>query len=296
MRFLLKLMKKLSSTLTMDIDARLNKIQESLGRIETRQTAELSSGNLLNNEFRVFSQWGEDGIIQKLIHHIDVGKKIFIEFGVENYRESNTRFLLTNNNWSGLVIDGSQSNIDYIKRDNIYWQYNLKAECAFITKENINQIFEKNGIKGDIGILSIDIDGNDYWVWEAITTVSPAVVVIEYNAKFGSDLAVTVPYEKDFVRSKKHHSMIYYGASLKALHILGRKKGYALVGCNSNGVNAFFVRNDLMVNEIKEVTVEDGYFSNLFRESRDIDGKLIYLSPEEELELILTMPLIEVNE
>jgi len=296
MRFFLKLRQKSRSILTMDIDARLDKIQESLGRIETRQTAELASGNLLNNEFRVFSQWGEDGIIQKLIRHIDIGEKIFIEFGVENYTESNTRFLLTNNNWSGLVIDGSQSNIDYIKRDKIYWQYNLKAECAFITKENINQIFEKNGIKGDIGILSIDIDGNDYWVWEAITTVNPAIVIIEYNAKFGSDLSVTVPYESDFVRSKKHYSMIYYGASLKALYILGSKKGYTLVGCNSNGVNAFFVRNDLMVNEIKEVTVADGYFSNLFRESRDIDGKLMYLSPEEELKLILTMPLIEINE
>ena len=293
MYLLKKLKQKLISILT--IDARLYKIQEALGRVEARQTAELTSGNLQSNEFRVSSQWGEDGIIQKLIRHIDIKKEIFIEFGVERYTESNTRFLLTNNNWSGLVIDGNQNNIDYIKKDQIYWQHNLKAECSFITKENINQIFDKNGIQGDIGILSIDIDGDDYWVWEAITTVNPAIVIVEYNAKLGADLAVTVPYESDFIRLKKHYSMIYYGASLKALHILGNKKGYTLVGCNSTGANAFFVRQDLMVDEIKEVTVEEGYVCNSFRESRDINGNLTYLSHEEELKLLLTMPLIKIS-
>ena len=118
----------------------LIKVQEALGRIESRQIQDLN-GKLKQNsiptsieksEFRVFSQWGEDGIIQALVRSIEIERKIFIEFGVQDYTESNTRFLLVNNNWSGLVIDGSLKNINYIKQDKIYWQHNLKAEYAFI--------------------------------------------------------------------------------------------------------------------------------------------------------------------
>lgn len=277
------------------IDSRLLKVQEALGRIESRQISELNPNNLFQNEFRVFSQWGEDGIIQKLIRHIKINKKIFVEFGVENYMESNTRFLLTNNNWSGLVIDGSQENIDYIKKDQIYWQYNIKAECSFITRENINQTFEKNGVVGEIGILSIDIDGNDYWVWDAINVVNPAIVIVEYNARFGADLSVTVPYVPDFLRSKQHYSMIYFGASLKALCKLANKKGYAFVGCNSSGVNAFFVKREMMVDDIQEVTIEAGYVRNQFRESRDVNGSLQYLSFEQEQKLLLSLPLVTIE-
>ncbi|MFM6343717.1 MAG: hypothetical protein ACKPFK_01030, partial [Dolichospermum sp.] len=106
-------------------------------------------------EFRAFSQWGEDGIIQFLIRNVPINRKIFVEFGVQNYTESNTRFLLINNNWSGLVIDGGSEEIYYIKNDPIYWQYNLKAVNSFITKDNINQIISDNGIQGEIGLLSV---------------------------------------------------------------------------------------------------------------------------------------------
>ena len=120
----------------------LEHIKTSLGRIEARQL-----GNTVNDirahEFKVFSQWGEDGIIQFLINQINIPNRIFIEFGVQNYTESNTRFLLQNNNWSGLVIDGSQNNISYVKNDPIYWRYNLKAECAFIDRDNINRLISQ---------------------------------------------------------------------------------------------------------------------------------------------------------
>ena len=205
--------------------------------------------------------------------------------------ESNTRFLLINNNWSGLVIDGNPDNIACIKSAPIYWRHNLKADCAFVTKENINDLLMSNAVESNIGILSIDIDGNDYWVWDAINVVNPSIVIIEYNARFGLDLSVTVPYDPDFVRSEKHYSMIYFGASIKALCALGAKKGYAFVGCGSAGVNAFFVRQDLMVDEIKEVTVEEGFVRNKFRESRNADGQLNYLSEEEEYKLLTSMPL-----
>lgn len=276
------------------LDARIQFIQEALGRIEVRQLSDKCLPELQQNEFKVYSQWGEDGIIQKLLRHITIVRKVFIEFGVQNYIESNTRFLLVNNNWAGLVIDGSQENINFIKQDSIYWRHNLKAECNFITRTNVNSIFEKNGINGEIGILSIDIDGNDYWIWEAINSVDPAIVIVEYNARFGPDRAVTVPYDPKFVRDQAHYSMIYYGASLKALCLLGNRKGYAFVGCNSAGNNAFFVRRDLMVPSLVELSATDGFVQNQFREARDINGELSFLTYDQEVAMLERLPLVDV--
>ncbi|MFM6496415.1 MAG: hypothetical protein ACKPHF_05825 [Dolichospermum sp.] len=273
----------------------LHKLQETLGRIEARQLETLNSKSIRDNEFRAFSQWGEDGIIQFLIRNVPINRKIFVEFGVQNYTESNTRFLLINNNWSGLVIDGGSEEISYIKNDPIYWQYNLKAVNSFITKDNINQIISDNGIQGEIGLLSVDIDGNDYWVWQAIDCINPAIVISEYNFRFGANKAVTVPYDASFVRSKAHYSNIYYGASLKALCILADKKGYAFVGCNSAGNNAFFVRKDLKPDAINEITVQEGYVKGQFRESRDEKGNLLYLSLEEEQNILNSLPLVEIE-
>ena len=197
------------------LPSQIYKMQEALGRIEQRQTAQASG--FRESEFRVFSQWGEDGIIQFLLQHVPIKRPLFIEFGVENYIESNTRFLLTNNQWSGIVIDGSDENIEYIKRDPIYWAANLKAVSAFITKDNINELITQNGITGDIGILSIDIDGNDYWVWKAIDCVSPSIIICEYNSLFGPVAEVTTPYDPAFVRDTALFSKVYYGASISAL-------------------------------------------------------------------------------
>jgi hypothetical protein len=273
----------------------LQKLQESLGRIETRQLQVIDSKGIEGNEFKVFSQWGEDGIIQFLIRNINIPQKIFIEFGVENYTESNTRFLLVNNNWSGLVIDGNIENVNFIKNDPIYWQHNLKAISSFIDKDNINSIISENGIKGEIGILSVDIDGNDYWVWQSIDVVSPAIVIVEYNFRFGKDKALTIPYDPNFVRSLAHDSMIYYGASLKALCLLAKQKGYSFVGCNTAGNNAFFIRQDLKPSCIQELTAEEGFVAGQFRESRDQDGNLLFLSCSEEEALLASLPLVEIS-
>ena len=246
------------------------------------------------NEFRVFSQWGEDGILQFLINNVDIKNRIFIEFGVQDYLESNTRFLLINNNWTGLVIDGNKRDILRIKKDPIYWQYNLKAVNEFITKDNINQIIQDNGIIGEIGILSIDIDGVDYWVWEAIECISPVIVIVEYNSRFGPKKAVTVPYEENFARKSAHFSMIYYGASLNAFCKLATKRGYVFVGCNSAGNNAFFVLSSLKSDVVQELLPEDGFVSAQFRESRDSAGNLAYQTRDEELKTLSGLPLIEV--
>jgi hypothetical protein len=274
----------------------LHRVREALGRIESRQLMNAQHGSIREYEFRVFSQWGEDGIIQFLIRNVAIRRKTFVEFGVENYVESNTRFLLVHNNWSGLVIDSNEDHIRYIRRDPICWRHDLHAACEFVHAENINKILASNGTTGDIGLLSIDVDGNDYWIWKATDAVTPAIVVIEYNHRFGPEKAVTIPYDRNFLREKAHYSNIYYGASLRALCLLGSRKGYAFVGCNSAGNNAFFVRKDLMPDCLKEVTVEAGFVAGLFRESRDKSGQLLYLSGEEERKILSSLPLQEVKE
>jgi hypothetical protein len=280
--------------LLVGLDHKLNRLQESVGRIEARQTAQ--AVDLQASEFRAFSQWGEDGIIQRLVSLVPIERPTFVEFGVQEYTEANTRFLLINDNWSGLVIDGSTSNIDIIKHSEIYWRHNLKAVCAFITRDNINELIGGAGLTGDIGLLSVDIDGNDYWVWEAIDVVSPRIVVVEYNARFGAESAVTVPYDPQFTRSSAHSSMIYYGASLAALVKLGTKKGYDFVGSNSAGNNAFFVRRDVRPQALAAVSAAQGFRQAQFREARGADGQLQYLTLEQERQILRTLPLVEVKE
>jgi len=275
--------------------ARLEYIQEALGRIEARQLSGTDRPHLADNEFRVFSQWGEDGIIQFLLRNVPITNKTFVEFGVEDYRQANTRFLLVNNNWHGLVLDSSTQNIAKIKATAIHSNYDLKAVQAFITKDNINEILKNSGLSGEIGLLSIDIDGNDFWVWNAINVIDPIIVVIEYNHRFGRDRAVTVPYDESFDRFRSTRPLVYFGASLKALCLLAQKKGYAFLGCNSNGVNAFFVRKDKKPDLLKELTPEEGFIPGNFSELRDETGKIVKSTPETEREMILRLPLIDVS-
>jgi hypothetical protein len=274
------------------LPSKIYRIQEALGRIEQRQVARCS--DFRQAEFRVFSQWGEDGIIQYLLKSVAIERQIFVEFGVENYTESNTRFLLTNNQWAGLVIDGSAENIDYIKRDAIYWASNLKAEHAFITKENINDLLSRNGIVGDIGLLSVDIDGNDYWIWQAIDTIAPRIVICEYNSHFGSSAEVTIPYDGAFVRDSAHFSKIYYGASVAALCSLAAAKGYSLVASNAAGNNIFFVRNDL-VGSLPVLSPAQAYRHAQFREYHDESGRLTYDDFETRLRKISHLPLYDLK-
>ena len=191
-------------------------------------------------------------------------------------------------------MDGSQKNIEFIRRDPIYARHDLKAICAFIKTANINRLLEDNLPTKSIGLLSIDIDGNDYWIWKAIDSVEPAIVVTEYNAGFGPSRAVTIPYDENFVRSRAHYSHIYYGASLKALWILAQEKGYDLVCCNSYGNNAFWVRKDLRPPALPALTCEEAYCARQFREARDPEGHPTFLNLEEEKKILATLPLVEI--
>lgn len=269
---------KISSYFRQEFDALKVLAGKSLVFEVRRNAGKLKS--LHEAEFSVFSQWGDDGIIQYLIHTLDIKNKTFIEFGVENYTEANTRFLLINDNWKGLVIDGSKKNVDYIKSDPISWKYSIDAISAFITRENLNSLIENAGFKGEIGILHIDVDGNDYWFWECLTVVNPEIVIMEYNSAFGADAAITVPYQGDFIVRKVHYSALFFGSSLKALSILAESRGYALVGCNSAGNNAYFVRKDKL-NGIQPLTVSQAFVRCKFRQNRDESGSLTLKSDAE---------------
>ena len=266
------------------------------GRQLCRQNWNLKSvDSLADAEFSIFSQWGDDGIIQWLIRHIKFPNHTFVEFGVEDYRESNTRFLMMNNNWSGFVMDGSRANVDRIIKSEYYWKYDLKALSAFITAENVNDLILKSGFESDVGILHIDLDGNDYWIWKAIKVISPIIAIVEYNSVFGADRAITVPYDPSFNRTKAHFSNLYFGSSLSALNMLSQDKGYAFIGCNSSGNNAYFIRRDFLRHPIQEVGLKDGFVESKFRESRSKRGSLTYSSNKMRIDEIKGMPAWNVS-
>jgi len=193
--------------------------------------------------FKVFSQSDEDGIIEEIFNRVKTTDKTFVEFGVQNGLESNGHYLL-HKGWNGLWIEGSGKAVKEIGRlfEKPIKDKRLTVVNAFIDRDNINTLIEKDGgISGEIDLLSIDIDGNDYWVWEAIKCVNPRVVVIEYNAKFPPNFEWVMEYDPTHI----WHGDDNMGASLKSLELLGARLGYRLVGTNILGINAFFVRNDL---------------------------------------------------
>jgi len=256
----------------------LDALRESIGRIEARQLADLR-GPLRDHEFKVFSQSGEDGILQYLTRIVAPLDRSFVEIGVEDYREANTRFLLIKDQWSGLVVDGSAPNVARIFSDQVYWTRRLRVAEAFIDRDNVNGVLTAHGATGELGLLSVDIDGNDYWVFDAINCVAPAIAIVEYNYRFGPTAAVTIPYDPAYRRSQSSPSWLVTGASLQAIANAAARKDMAFVGCNSFGNNAFFVRRDLVPSWFELPTVQQGFVSGQFRESLVRDG--VYVVPDE---------------
>ena len=250
---------------------------------------------LQDAEFKVFSQFGEDGILQYLIRETGITRKetTFIEFGVQNYSEANTRFLLMNDYWRGMIIDGNKQYIDSVRNQDIYWLHDLTAVDAWIDRDNINQLIGDVGFSGDLGILSIDIDGNDYWVWERIEVVNPVIVVVEWNSVFGPSHSISVPYDPAFQREKAHYSNLFWGSSISAFSHLAARKGYVLLGSNTAGNNLFFVRND-RIGRLKPLSVAEAYVESRFRDSRDATGKLNFLGGDKRRLEILDLPVVDV--
>lgn len=249
---------------------------------------------LAEAEFKVFSQFGDDGIIQYLVDTLCPSPTRFVEFGVSDYLESNTRFLLTHNNWNGLVMEGDRSQVDRIRKMELSWRHDLTAVHAFVDRDNINDLLRQHGFDGPLGLLHIDIDGNDYWVWNAIDACDPTIVIMEYNSVFGSERPITVPYDPAFVRSKAHYSRLFYGASLPALCHLANQKEYAFVGSNSAGNNAYFVKRTCL-GPLKELTAVEGYVESRFSESCDERGGLTLVRGDARRALIADLPVVDVS-
>jgi hypothetical protein len=207
--------------------------------------------------FRVFSQFEEDGKLLFIFSLLEMTNKRFVEIGSDDGINSNSANLYFNFGWHGLFIDGNPKSIrrgrKFFRKYPHPWFYQPKFTCARVKRENVNQLIEEAGIKGEIGLLSIDIDGNDYWVWDAISVVDPQVVIIETHNEFGLN-NIVVPYDPEYFFPGKHP--VYHGASPVAMNKLAQRKGYRLVGANELGFNFIFVRNDLLKKELPEVSVE----------------------------------------
>jgi hypothetical protein len=239
------------------------------------------------SECRVYSQNGEDGILLYLFSRIGVTDRRFVEFGIGDGSECNTANLALTFGWRGLLMEADGALADrartfYAAQPTLRTS-SLRVECADVEPDTINELLRRFGVEGELDLLSIDIDGNDYWVWEATEGVSPRVVVIEYNASFGRASSVTVPYRRGFDRYREHVSGYYHGASLGALARLAERKGYLLAGCDSRGTNAFFVRADAANGLIEPVAVEDAFFPLYERAHLSVDQQF---SAVEHLELV----------
>jgi hypothetical protein len=192
------------------IEKRYDEVKISQGTILSQLNNRAAHQSLNSYEFKVFSQWGEDGILQHLTQLIPIKNKTFIEFGVEDFFESNCRFLLMKDDWKGFVIDGSESNIARLKASYFFWKHDLNAKTAFVTKDTIDRLLQESGFEQDLGILSIDVDGVDYFVFDSIVSYKPRILILEFNSVFGPERKITVPYRADFYRTKAHYSNLYY--------------------------------------------------------------------------------------
>ncbi len=192
--------------------------------------------------FKVCSQYDEDGILQEIFNRIGLGARKFVEFGVENGLENNTLKLLLEG-WSGLWIEGSEDFVSQInaKFQDVIANGRLRVKAAFITPENINGLIGEH-FTGEMDLLSIDIDGNDIHVLDAIDVIRPRVVIVEYNGKFPPPMNLVQRYNPEH----RWKGTDYGGSSLVAITKVAGRKGYSLVGCGIAGVNAFFVRDDLL--------------------------------------------------
>jgi hypothetical protein len=214
-----------------------------------------SPKNLLPFGYKIYSQSDEDGILREIFNRIGVTNRTFLEIGVGNGLENNTVAFLFEK-WKGLWLESSAKSTRKIEKNyaNVIKSGHLKVINSFVTKENINDLISWEG--KEIDLLSIDIDGNDAHVFEAITSITPRVVVIEYNAKFPPPIVYCMKYNATYIWKKDD----CLGASLKYLEILFAEKGYCLIGCNITGVNAFFVRKDLVGDKFESPYTAEKHF------------------------------------
>ena len=234
-QFFVRLIKKIK----LDIYA-FDKIMFCVGEVQISQNKnryeEVTDLNEI--EVKIFSQNGEDGIIDYLVSSLKLNTKNFVEIGVGSYRESNTRFLYNKYHPKGLIVDFIDDMEKKVKPFVNLWKGDLRICNKQINSENILDTLNQS-CDYEIDIFSIDIDSIDYWIIEKLNKRISKIFVAEYNPVFGSDIEVTVPNISGFERNKYHYSNLCYGMSLRALINLMDKKGYYFIGANLQKINAF---------------------------------------------------------
>jgi hypothetical protein len=221
---------------------------------------------LSETEFRCFSQNGEDGILLYVFALIGTNNKKVVEICAGNGIECNAANLIINQGWFGLLVDGGEDNIARGRR---FYQscretgmFQPTLVTAWVTAENVNDLVSRHGFAGDIDLLSLDLDGMDYWVWKALTCVRPRVVIVEFNCRWGPERAVAQRYQPDFQEDWNRHPW-RHGASLYAFVKLGRQRGYRLIGTNRSGPNALFLRSDTGVEQFPEISAAEAFRRSL---------------------------------
>jgi len=223
--------------------------------------------------FRAYSQFEEDGHLLFLLSLIGFKQKTVVEICAGDGMECMAANLIVNHGFQGYLFDGDERNVtrgvrffdacrDTILHPPVY-------RHAWITAENVNNLLQEAGVSGEIDLLSIDVDGNDYWIWNAIDTISPRLCVVETQNLIPSDLSLTIPYEPKFhCWSKPFPDRHFFGMSLAAAVGLARQKGYRLVGAHSHGFNAYFLRNDILADRLPEISVETAHANAHTRKTR----------------------------
>jgi hypothetical protein len=240
--------------------------------------------------FSCYSQTDEDGILLYIFSVIGVTNRRCVEICAGDGIQCNTANLIINHGWNGLLVDGDRENVErgirFYARSPRTCIYPPTLLHAWITRDTVNSLLVSSGFSGEIDLLSLDLDGVDYWIWEAITEIEPRVVVLEYQDILGPERSWTVPYADDFVAGQ--HSMTnampnFAGASLRAFVNLAKIKGYRLVGVNRYGFNAFFVRNDVGVDILPEISIEE-----CFAHPKNLDGM------RDRFPLVAEMPWVQI--
>ena len=253
---------------------------------------------IIETDLKIYSQNGEDGIIDYLLFSLNIEKPKFIEIGVGDYSESNTRFFFERTSGDGLIIDIIDDFEKKVKEKVKIWKGNLKILQQNIDANNILDTLKNNNFFQKIDLFSLDIDGIDYWVLKELPKNFCKILVAEYNPYFGDKFKITVPNIKNFNRSSYHYSNLCFGASLPALIDLLKTKGMDFVGTNLFKNNAFFVNNDfvkiLNLEKINEIDLKS-YVNANFRESRNISGSMSYIDPKNVLNQIKDCKIVDLS-
>tara|TARA_B100000989_G_C19511182_1_gene459155 strand:- start:871 stop:1821 length:951 start_codon:yes stop_codon:yes gene_type:complete len=254
--------------------------------------------SLFDVEYKVFSQNGEDGILDYIITCLNIKNPNFFEIGVGDYRESNTRFIYQKYHSKGVIIDCLPNLKQKIKHHVNLWKGHLKVIEDMVTSENIENILKEN-LNFELDIFSIDIDGIDYWIIDKLPKNISKIFIAEYNSNFGHELHVSVPNINDFNRTKYHHSNLCYGMSLRALIKLMEKKNFYFLGTNLQKNNAFFISKDFLKEKYFpniELSNSEDYCNSNIRESRNQKGSLTYLTGKRKIEAIQECEVIDLKD